>query len=423
MPLAEIEQLLQNEIGLHSSTVGSDTVRHAVETRMRACAICRVEDYRDVIRHSRTELDQLIDTVVIPETWFFRDHNPFTAFSEWLHESWLSGKSSAPLRILSVPCSTGEEPYTLAMCLADCDIASSRAHIDAIDISSVNLATAEKAEYGINSFRSNDLSFRDRYFDVIGQRYRLRDDIRARVRFTRANILDGGFLAGCEPYHVIFCRNLLIYFDRATQHRAIDNLCTLLAESGLLFLGHSETSLLKDRPFVAMPFPRSFGFVHRQPSGHTDAVPEIKRPRRPACQSAPACQKRKPAMPFAGFRPDAQPEDNAAAADSNPLQTAFRLADEGHLNEAALQCEALLEQDSCQPWPYYLLGLVREATGNTSDAERLFRKAVYLAPDHYEALTHLSVICERKGDKQNAQRFRDRAQRIQAGAPLRRIEQ
>ncbi|MCO6414463.1 MAG: hypothetical protein J5I92_17150 [Thiogranum sp.] len=422
MPLGEIERLLQNEIGLHSSTVGSDTVRHAVEARMRACDISRVEDYRDVIRHSRTELDQLIDTVVIPETWFFRDHNPFSAFSEWLQESRRGRNTPTPLRILSVPCSTGEEPYTLAMCLADCGIAPSQAHIDAIDISSVNLAIARNAEYGINSFRSHDLSFRERHFDAVGQRYRLRDDIRARVRFTRANILDSEFLAGCEAYHVIFCRNLLIYFDRATQHQAIDNLCKLLVERGLLFLGHSETSLLKDRPFTAMAFPRSFGFVHRQPVDQPEAVPEFKKPRRPAYPPAPASQKQKPTMPFAGVRPETKPHDNTRR-DSDPLQTAFRLADEGHLDEAALQCEALMKQDSCQPGPYYLLGLVREATGNSSAAEQLFRKAVYLAPDHYEALTHLSVICERKGDKQSAQRFRDRAQRIQATAPLRHIEQ
>ena len=188
MPLRDIEQLLKNEIGLNSSTVGSDTVRHAVEVRMRACEIQGIEDYLSIIRYSRTELDQLIDTVVIPETWFYRDHNPFAAFSNWLRESWSDTFASAPLRILSVPCSTGEEAYTLAMCLADYGVGSRQAHIDAIDISSVNLATAEKAEYGINSFRSSDLSFRDRHFEAVGQRFRLRDDIRSRVHFARAHL-------------------------------------------------------------------------------------------------------------------------------------------------------------------------------------------------------------------------------------------
>ena len=422
MPLRDIEQLLKNEIGLNSSTVGSDTVRHAVEVRMRACEIQGIEDYLSIIRYSRTELDQLIDTVVIPETWFYRDHNPFAAFSNWLRESWSDTFASAPLRILSVPCSTGEEAYTLAMCLADYGVGSRQAHIDAIDISSVNLATAEKAEYGINSFRSNDLSFRDRHFEAVGQRFRLRDDIRSRVHFARANILDSAFHNGREPYHVIFCRNLLIYFDRETQHRVIDILSGMLAKNGLLFLGHAETSLLKERPFEPMDFPRSFGFIHREQLAREEPTTDIRKPRRsrPEPRQSP---KPRSELPFAEFRPDALPANSAAEPDTKPIERAFRLADEGHLDEAAIQCEALLKEDSCQADPYYLLGVIREATGNSRDAEQMFRKALYLAPGHYEALTHLSVICERNGDVESAQRFRDRAARTQADVQLRRSGQ
>jgi chemotaxis protein methyltransferase WspC len=323
-------------------------------------------------------------------------------------------KASAPLRILSVPCSTGEEPYTLAMCLADCGIGSGQAHIDAVDISSVNLATAQRAEYGSNSFRSSDLSFRDRHFEAVGQCFRLRDATRARVSFARANVLDRGFLAGREPYHVIFCRNLLIYFDRTTQHQVIDNLSSLLVEDGLLFLGHSETSLLKDRPYIPMDFPRSFGFMHRQPPARSQPASDSRKTRRAPSQPPAVRPKRGSVTPFADFRSDKASGTDVAPQEDNPLENAFRLADEGHLDEAAVRCEALLKQDPCQAEAHYLLGVIREATGNTADAEKLFRKAVYLAPDHYEALTHLSVICERKGDRQGAQRFRDRATRTQS---------
>ena len=103
MPLAAIELLLQQRMGLHSATVGSVTVRQAVEQRMRSCDIHETGDYLKVLQHSATELDALIDTVVIPETWFYRDRNPFSAFSTWVTDEWSPRKPGHTLRVLSVP--------------------------------------------------------------------------------------------------------------------------------------------------------------------------------------------------------------------------------------------------------------------------------------------------------------------------------
>lgn len=84
------------------------------------------------------------------------------------------------------------------------------------------------------------------------------------------------------------------------------------------------------------------------------------------------------------------------------------------MDEAAERCETLLRKKSPPAGAHYLLGIIREAAGNTQDAEQLFRKTIYLEPNHYEALTHLSVIYDKKGDTQNARRFRERAARAYA---------
>ena len=125
MPLTAIEQILTQRMGLHSATVGSATVLQAVERRMRDCDMDSIDDYLQVLRHSATEMDALIDDVIIPETWFYRDRNPFDAFSAWIKDKWLSHNALTRLRVLSVPCSSGEEPYTLAMCLADLGVPAS----------------------------------------------------------------------------------------------------------------------------------------------------------------------------------------------------------------------------------------------------------------------------------------------------------
>lgn len=414
MALASIEQLLKRHMGLHSATVGSGTIHQAVEQRMRDCNLQHPEDYLNILQHSLTELDALIDTVVIPETWFFRDVNPFVAFSGWLREEWLPGHVGVQLRVLSVPCSTGEEPYTLAMCLSDAGLPAAAAHIDAVDISRVNIDKARRANYGNNSFRGGDLGFRERHFQCDNQRYLLKEDIRKRVNFERANILDGAFLQQRQPYHVIFCRNLLIYFDRPTQNAAIERLESALTRDGVLFLGHSETSLLLERDFSPLNYARCFAFKRGRSRGD-DAGGE------PALRSREARPKTRRRQP----QPDAvRPFVSASAAPLAPqtpapqndgqqlLQEAFQLADQGHLDEAALHCEKLLQRHSLQPDAHYLLGLIREATGNRRAAEQHLRKAVYLSPEHYEALTHLAVICQRDGDADGARRFQQRADRI-----------
>jgi len=410
--LPSIAQLLKDRMGLHSSTVGSSTIQHAIEQRMRDCSIADIHDYRKILSLSDTELDALIDTVIIPETWFFRDRNPFDAFKQWLQEAWLPGHAGSTLRILSVPCSSGEEPYTLAMCLSDSGIPPRNAHIDAVDISYTNIEKAIEGEYGRNSFRGKPLDYRDRHFQACGDRYRINNTIREYVSFKQANLLDGSFSRNRAPYHVIFCRNLLIYFDRATQDTAIDRLQALLHPDGLLFLGHSETALLFNREFTPLKNPRCFGFSRYTAAAKKEPYTSARSRQHTRRHTAASAGSPEP-LPFSDISPAVTVTTASTGNNthSDLLQQAFRLADEGHLGEAAEHCEALLTSQDKQADAYYLLGLIRESTGNLAEAEQLLRKAVYLDPVHHEALVHLGVICEQRGDSINAGRFRERASR------------
>jgi len=417
MPRDYIEQILHQRMGLHSSTVGSSTIARAIDQRMRTRAIKTIDEYRDVVTQSDTELDALIEAVIIPETWFFREPNAFHALVNWVITDWMQSRpDSSQLRILSLPCSSGEEPYTLAMCLAQSGLTARQALIDAVDISSVNLQKAREARYTSNSFRGDNLLFRDRYFDYRAPHYHLRDEIRDRVVFRRGNILDSSFTHDLPRYHAVFCRNLLIYFDRPTQHRAIDQLEKLLSSDGLLFLGHSETSLLQQRGFTPLPHERCFGFRRSLVPAAAVSQPaprKLPRPRRMGGQPGhrhPVAARFAPASAAAGQE---NPVTAAPNVDQLLLQ-AFQLADQGHMDEAAACCETLLSVKEYQADAYYLLGVIREAAGNMSEAELLFRKTLYLQPDHYEALVHLSVICAKAGDQQSALRLRERASRAQS---------
>ncbi|HHJ15015.1 MAG TPA: hypothetical protein ENJ79_11705 [Gammaproteobacteria bacterium] len=421
MPLTGIENLLKQHIGLHSETVGSGTVRQAVEQRMRACGIGDMQDYARVLALSDTELDALIDAVVIPETWFYRDRHPFDALCAWLREEWLPRHAATPLRMLSVPCSTGEEAYTLAMCLADAGLPPALARVDAVDISPANLDKARRGAYGRNAFRGNKLDFRDRHFTEQDGRYRINDALRHYVHFRRANLLAPDFGQDQAPWHVVFCRNLLIYFDRDTQERAIDRLQSLLVPQGLLFLGHSETGLLLDRPFQPLRRQRCFGFRLGDPE-----APEKPQGRRQPPRQAPPGTKTAQNPP--GLEEVTRPFANVPVQNTTPvtaplpaeqpmegeLTRARRLADAGRLEDAARLCRHILDACPSVAEAWYLLGAVRNAAGHAREAEQLLRKAVYLDPLHQPALVLLGVLCEQRGDRTGARRFRARAARAAA---------
>lgn len=406
-----IEQLLKQTMGLNSASIGSSAIARAVQQRMRELVITSTDDYLRRLQSGSVELQQLIEDVIVAETWFFRDRNPFTALARYAKESWPPRGRFGPLRVLSVPCSTGEEPYTIAMTLLDAGFEPSAFSIDAVDISEPNLRRAKIGLYRENSFRGDDLSFRTRHFLKSEQGYQLQPQVRSLVTFHHANLLAPGFFSAHEPYDVVFCRNLLIYFDRDTQAQALKVLERLLQPEGLLFLGHAEAGVLAGQQFSPLDHARSFAFMRganqRAAKAESDTLFQLPARRRTAT---------KPVAPLPGARPFADVVQPVSAPESAArpqlnLVAATQLANEGHLVEAAKLCEEYLREQGPDAQAFYLLALVREAVGESSEAEALLRKSLYLDPNHYESLTHLALILEQRGDLANAALTQQRAKR------------
>ena len=400
--LAEFEELLKRTIGLDTASVGSTVIARAVQTRMSACDLADPQAYRDYVEASPTELQELIEAVVIPETWFFRDRQAFVAMAQIAREEWLASHSQGAMRLLSLPCASGEEPYSMAMALLDVDFPPERICIDAVDISASLLARARRARYQKNSFRGTELGFRDRYFEPTAHGYHLDGSVRGLVRFRQGNLLDADPLPGLQVYDVVFCRNVLIYFDAATQARVIDLLARLLAADGLLFVGPPEANLLHSRGFVRIGRPLTFGFrktAASRPAKH-DRAQAVERRDTPRTIGAPPSQPagRSTAAPRAPPRPS--------------LDEIHRIADQGRLTEAERHCEDYLRDHAPSSEALHLLGLIRDAAGNPSAAADCYRKSLYLDPGHHQALVHLALLLEKQGDRTRAKALNERARRI-----------
>jgi chemotaxis protein methyltransferase WspC len=414
----EFESLLKQAMGLDAASIGSPAVERAVRARASACGLKDANTYLERVRASATELQALIEEVVVPETWFFRDREAFAALARIAREEWLPAHSEGALRVLSLPCSTGEEPYSTAMALLDAGIAANRCRIDAVDISAPVLAHARRAVYGKNSFRGAELAFRDRYFEATAHGYHLRDAVRQQVRFQHGNMFAADFLPGEELYDVIFCRNLLIYFDGATQDRAVQLLKRLLAAKGVLFVAPSETGLLLNHGFVSAKVPMAFAFrkIGAVPQVTAAAFDHaIRRHRQTSMLPgiAPRLHPVHGAAKRIDSRPKTSPEPSAKVDTGMNLDGASRLADQGHLVEAAKTCEEHLRVHGPSARAFHLLGLIRAATGNLKEADQFYRKALYLDRDHRDALVHLALLLEKRGDATGAQVLRSRAQRLE----------
>ncbi len=401
---------LRDRIGLDVASVGAALIERAVRQRCAASGCRDADAYWGLLLGSGTEQQALIEAVIVPETWFLRYPESFAALVRLAQERLAQLQGSRALRILSLPCSTGEEPYSIAMALFDAGICPAMFKVDGIDISPISVAKARHGVYGRNSFRGADLAFRDRHFDVVDDGYRLSDRVRQQVRLHVGNVLDPALLKGEAPYDFVFCRNLLIYFDLETQQRVFEVLKKLNHQDGALFIGPAEGSLLARLGMRPSGIPQSFAFVRNEVPAPEAAVVPVRPAALPPRAAPVAVAPRARVAPVA---PGA-PKVAAATAEKEVQETLEQiagLANEGKSQEAMQACERYLKHHGPHAQAFYWLGLLNDVAGDVRKAQDFYRKALYLQPQHPEALAHLAMLLAAQGDSVGARRLQERAAR------------
>ena len=249
-----IEARLRREIGLDAASVGTSLIERTIRLRMKGLGVETPEAYLALLLTSRSEWEELIEAVVVSETWFFRDAAAFTEGVRWVQSESAGHSGAGPVRVLCVPCASGEEPYSLAMALLDAGVPPERFALHAVDLSARALARAGAGTYGKNSFRGPSLEFRNRHFSPSRAGFKLHDRVRKLVTFQPGNLLADDFRPGAAPYDLIFCRNLLIYFDDVSRRQAAEMFYEALSPGGFICLGHSESMSRMSSLFMPRKF-------------------------------------------------------------------------------------------------------------------------------------------------------------------------
>jgi chemotaxis protein methyltransferase CheR len=230
-----------------------------LEERIDATRTGNFAAYFALLRAGGEELQLLISRFTVNETYFFREDYQFACLTSDLLPALLAGRSAKrPIRIWSVPCSTGEEPYSLAIWLLENfpGIDNHDIDITGSDIDMAALDAAAAGVFGARALQRLPPALIERYFvrEPDGSR-RIIADLRGSVSFTRVNLIDLAGLAGHRGYDVVFCRNLLIYFDDASRQVAAEALYGAMAPGGFLCLGHSESMSRISARFTVRRFP------------------------------------------------------------------------------------------------------------------------------------------------------------------------
>jgi chemotaxis protein methyltransferase CheR len=238
--------MLYQRVGLNYPERKRSDLAYAVGQALHAMAYTDLQRFYQEAEAGGLAWETLLSHATIGETYFFRNSAQFTALREQIVPDILRRRGTlGHVRIWSAGCSSGEEPYSIAMTLKDVlpDHASLHTSILATDLNLEFLARAQSGLYGTWSFRETSEHVRDRYFKPEGNRWRLNDDIRRMVRFARLNLVEDAYPAimnGTCALDIIFCRNVTIYFDTATTRAIVERFYKALVPGGWLIVGHAE---------------------------------------------------------------------------------------------------------------------------------------------------------------------------------------
>lgn len=416
MILAAIEKLLSQKIGIDPQIIGSRKIATTVEMRCLTCGLPDLDTYFKVIQTSTQELAELVEQIVVPETYFFRDRKPFDFLKNYVSSEWLAKSNRTKFSLLSIPCSTGEEPYSMAIALLEAGLPAHRFSIDAIDISKQAISKAKTGIYGRNSFRGEDWIDRDRYFQSTKTGYQVIAPVQNTVNFRTGNLLNI-FINLQAKYDIIFCRNLLIYLESTACAEVFQILDRLLVPNGLLFVGASETAKVPSDRFTSVR--QSFTFAYQKASLMKPVILTKleKSPVQLTEQKYTAINSNlNPALVsnHSTIKPAIKAIQSKNKSKNNPsFELAKQLADAGQIEAAMNHCKEYLENNFANVEVYTLLGTLYQTKAENNQAEQYFRKALYLNPNHYEALVHLALLKEHRGDIAGANILQQRIQKLQ----------
>jgi chemotaxis protein methyltransferase CheR len=425
-------QLITVHTGLQIREAETDKLRHTVRSRMAEQQLFNPEAYYQLLASdtaaSRREWEELVLPLTIGESYFFRDSGQFSLLRQQVIPELIERNSAArSLRIWSAGCSTGEEPYSLAILVHE--LLPTRGHWNIViigtDVNKRALAAAQRGIYRQHSLRTLDPGLRNRYFHQHRDDWELDSRFRSMVSFHHINLLKDPFpdsTVQLADIDLILCRNVFIYFDRAAVTRVVSKFTKTLQVGGYLITGHAELHDQKPGELSVKTFPESIIYRREKArSGASQTIPLESRAAHVPSMTPPSVRplEGSPSKPVTFHQPQSAASPRAkisctvphtAANSANDQATSVEdlysqasgYADVGHYEDAIRSCQLALTRDALAEKPYHLLAQIAEMQGNITGAKEFLKKMLYIAPTSVVAHLDLGALYAREQDLSRA---------------------
>jgi chemotaxis protein methyltransferase CheR len=428
---ATIAALLHDAAGLSFDESRRESLGFSIAERMRVTSSPDVPSYLGLLTGAGADVERqsLLDEVTIPETHFFRNPPQIRALrAHVLPELLRQASGSRKLRIWSAGCSTGEEPYTVAMLLRELlpSYAGWDIKILATDISNRALTAAKAGRYSERALVMTDPLDLARWFvlDTTTGEFVVRDEVRDMVEFHHHNLVTDAPPFNPGDLDLVLCRNVTIYFDRETTRSLMARLHHGLRDGGYLFLGHAETLWRLSDAFSLVSL--GDAFVYRRLDAKPDTTRRAVLPdRRTESELLPLIADRRRtgadrrnirAAP-GGTRLAARPAAPARRPAIDPLRAIRTAVTAGRYDEAVDVASDVITATPLRAEAHYLQGLALTNLGRDAEALVALRKAVYLDPELGFAHFLLAGALERSGEHRAAARSYRAAATVLGGRP------
>ena len=438
MDLAPFKELIKQRCGLIFNGVGEKPLLDGVCRRINETGALSAASYCARLHRDEHEFHELVCLLTINETYFYREPEQLHFLVDRLVPRILARKQgAAPVRILSAGCSTGEEPYSMAIALRE-KFGDSAAHLFMLaggDIDKNALTKARAARYSEYSFRSLAPELRERYFERYGKwAWNVKDEVRRQVHFHHFNLLDERHPHGMHDFDVIFLRNVSIYFDTPTRHRIQQRIKALLKDDGYLVTGSAETLandlgvlklveedglfyFAKQQPAPAKPH---FAMPPLRPKAVMDWVPPASVAQVPLPLAAVAGigdalrltreKRHDEAMKIINRLLEQQPGEIRAL-----LLKAHILLNRKEYASAEETAQQVLKVDEWSIDALVALGLAAKWRNHSMDAVKWFKQAAYACHECWPAHYYLAELYRADNDLDKARRAYRVTQQILSG--------
>lgn len=456
MSLSSFKFLIKEKCGLSFEDSREPILAKGIEARLSERALASRDEYLAILAREPDEFNRLVNLVTVNETYFFREPIHFTILTEQLLPEIAARANDRKIRIVCAGCSTGEEPYTIAMALMEKfgkDF-HRRFSVVGFDIDEEALSRARAGVYAGHSFRGVPEKIRKSFFEEQENTCRIKDAVREGVTLLRLNIFGDAYPDTVRNADVIFYRNVSIYFEPEAQQRIFRNLAALLNDRGYLFLSSSETFAhnigvlalvekegiflyskgfevrIEERRKAAIDGSRTAALVPKGCAGISAAERPAPNPVSASLRVRTAADGAAVAATHAAERSKDEPHqlfDQALSlAEGKKYDEALRLVERviilqpsfikasmlqagilvnlRRFDDAEAACRRGMELDRWGLEGHLLLGLITKTRGDLGEAKKRFKEAVYIKPSSWLAHFHLGEILRQEGDREPAGR-------------------